>query len=987
MSSIALRQSVPATSAPLFFRLDARSQRLVALTDVMQTPLHWLDEPRSPWPTQLPEPLRGPIERMLSQGQSGRLSLRFDGMIWQIALSHEQDAFWLLCLQTQSQEVMADLALHLPRLSQMASQQQFAPMLESLRETLVADRLILWHYQASGPFGGEQLTPVFTLGLDEASASPLGPLRGDSRYIRALRTRKSLSFSEAAHQPMLCQHYYLSEHGVRARLDAALLDHDRLIGVLSLEYQSPTLLNDEMLQLVRHCAQRLGHWQPQTDEPQQGVAPLLALPGELSMLTGIDYCEALVGWACAASGATLGWVGEYQPRGSKLWVIPRHVRHRDETQHWPPMDLDPGPSAELFHHGQALYVEDLALRYPLATRLLHHNAQAFIGIPLAQAAQAPIGQLILLLPQTLTDPMPLLDALSAQASRAAIELQRLAADDALRLAEVAFNTHDGLLVTDARGIILKVNQSFCRITGFDAQGIVGQHIDRLRPPYYGDRLKEEVWQAVQRQEFWIGEEQCLNQAGNLFPVRLMVSGVKNEQDEVSHLVCSFYDVSKEREAARNIEQLAYYDDLCGLFNRRSLTNALRRTLDEPNGQWGALLLMDLDNFKSINDSLGHAYGDKLLQAVVERLKGLPQENLVLARISGDEFALLFTALGQGYVTAKILAEHFARELMSLFRIPFDIESHKLHCSVSIGISLFSGEDKDHLILMQQADTAAHMAKRGSQGSYVFFSQTMAEKEKSKLALNNQLRDALRNHELLLHYQPQYRVDNGALSGIEALLRWQRSDGTMVPPGEFIPIAEETSLIQDIGYWVMKTACAQYSFWLNQGRVIPHLSVNVSARQFHTAGFVQQVEYILRDTGVPPSRLLLEITESVVLENRLESIARMRQLKELGILLSIDDFGTGYSSLAYLRDLPADEVKLDRSFIQTLVHSEQDRAIVKAILDLARVFRFTVTAEGVEEQEQLDMLKQLGCQHYQGFLTSRPLPVKGLEALLAPLSPG
>ncbi|MCP3291863.1 putative bifunctional diguanylate cyclase/phosphodiesterase, partial [Aeromonas hydrophila] len=306
---------------------------------------------------------------------------------------------------------------------------------------------------------------------------------------------------------------------------------------------------------------------------------------------------------------------------------------------------------------------------------------------------------------------------------------------------------------------------------------------------------------------------------------------------------------------------------------------------------------------------------------------------------------------------------------------------------SVGISLFSSEDKDHLVLMQQADTATHMAKRSGQGNYVFFSEAMAEKEKSKLALNNQLRDALRHHELQLHYQPQYRVDNGALSGIEALLRWQRSDGSMVPPAEFIPIAEETSLIQDIGYWVMKTACAQYSFWLNRGLAIPHLSVNVSARQFHTVGFVQQVEYILRDTGVPPSRLLLEVTESVVLENRLESIARMRQLKELGILLSIDDFGTGYSSLAYLRDLPADEVKLDRSFIQTLVHSEQDKAIVKAILELAKVFRFTVTAEGVEDEEQLAILKSLGCQHYQGFLTSRPLTAKALESLLGAPVPG
>ena len=631
-------------------------------------------------------------------------------------------------------------------------------------------------------------------------------------------------------------------------------------------------------------------------------------------------------------------------------------------------------------------MEDLPVRYPKATRLLALNASAYIGIPLHGQSGAPIGQITLLLDTPLEEPEQLLDLLSSQHERAAIELKRLATDDALRLAEVAFNTHDGLIVMDHNGIILKVNHSFSRITGFGEVEVIGHSIRKLRPTYYGDHLKEDVSRTVNEQEFWLGEERCLHKDGHLFPVRLMVNGVKDEQGELSHFICSFYDITQEKEAARHIEQLAYYDDLCGLHNRRSLNHILQQTLSASNGQWGALLLVDLDNFKSINDSLGHACGDLLLQAVVQRFRELPQDNLVQARISGDEFALLFTQLGQGEVTAKILAEHFARELMGLFRTPFDIGDHKLHCSASVGISLFSGNETDHLVLMQQADTATHMAKRAGQGHYVFFTEAMAQHEKNRLTLTNELRDALRHHELQLHYQPQYRVDNGSLSGIEALLRWQRSDGTMVPPGEFIPIAEETSLILEIGYWVMKTACAQYSFWLNRGLQIPHLSVNVSARQFHTQGFVQQVEYILRDTGVPPSRLLLEVTESVVLENRQESIARMRQLKELGILISIDDFGTGYSSLAYLRDLPADEVKLDRSFIQTLVHSEQDRAIVKAILDLAQVFRFTVTAEGVEEEAQLAILKALGCQHYQGFLTSRPLTVKGLEQLLGSRAP-
>ena len=973
MSSTALSHLPTASQAPLFFRLDTRSQRLVALTDVMQTPLHWLDEPRSAWPAQLPDALRQPIEQRLASGKGGKLLLRFAAQQWHISLSHEQDAFWLICLQTQSQESAASLSLQLPRLSQMASQQQYAAMLESLRECLGADRLILWHYQANGPLGSEQLTPVFTLNADS-----VGAIRGDSRYIRALRTRGALSFSEAAHQPMLSQHYYLANAHVSSRLDGALLEQEKLIGVLSLEYAETTLIGEETLQLVRHCAQLLGHWQP---EPEVAEASPFTLPGGLSCKTGNEYCRALVRWAMTASGARIGWLGEFQLRGQDLWLIPRCMLEGETFSAVKPMRMEIGPGREIFQHGQSLYVEDLPLRYPQATQLLALNAKAYIGIPLQGQGGAPLGQIALLLDGPLADPIPLLDALYEQRERAAIELQRLANDDALRLAEVAFNTHDGLLVMDHGGIILKVNDSFSRITGFASEEMLGQHIEALRPTYYGDSLKEEVIVAVDEQGYWLGEEQCLHRDGHLFPVRLMVSGVKDEEDEISHFVCSFHDITQEKEAARHIERLAYYDDLCDLYNRRSLNDIMQRTLQTPSRQWGALLLLDLDNFKSINDSLGHACGDLLLQAVVVRLKSLPQENLVLARTSGDEFALLFTALGQGYVTAKILAEHFARELMSIFRLPFDIGDHKLHCSASVGISLFSDDDKDHLILMQQADTAVHMAKRAGQGNHIFFSEAMAEREKSKLSLNNQLRDALRNNELVLHYQPQYRVDNGSLSGVEALLRWQKMDGTMIPPGDFIPIAEETTLIQEIGYWVMKTACAQYSFWLNNGLAIPHLSVNVSARQFHTAGFVQQVEYVLRDTGVPPSRLLLEVTESVVLENRLDSIAKIRQLKGLGILISIDDFGTGYSSLAYLRDLPADEVKLDRSFIQTLVHSEQDKAIVKAILDLAKVFRFTVTAEGVEDEEQLAVLKALGCQHYQGFLTSRPLPVKALESLL------
>ncbi|MGL4715164.1 MAG: sensor domain-containing phosphodiesterase [Aeromonas sp.] len=975
MLSPALAYLPPSVPIPLFFRLDMRSKRLVALTDVMQTPRHWLDEPHSSWPEQLPDPLRVPIEQLLANDQGGKLMVRFANQQWHIAIAHEQRDFWLICLQNQPQEPVADLQLQLPRLSQMASQQQYALLLESLKEILGADRLILWHYQGNGELGGEQLTPVFTLGVDT-----LSPIRGDSRYIRALRTRKSLSFSEAAHQPMLHNHLYLASAKVSSRLDAALLVQDKLFGVVSLEYQDPTPLNDDMLQLVRSSAQLLGQWPPQ---PQRHD---VTLPAELSQLSGIEYCTTLLRWAISCSGARMGWIGEFQTRGQEVWIHPRCLFREGAFSSHKPLKMEQGPGQELFQHGQAIYVDDLPLRYPHATRLLALNAQVYIGIPLYGPQGAPIGSLSLLLDVPVSNPERLLERLSSQQTRTAIELQRLAADDALRLAEVAFNTHDGLLVMDRHGIILKVNHSFSRITGFAEIEVLGQSIAQLRPSYCvgkpsAEELSAEICRTITEQAFWLGEEHCLHQKGHLLPVRLMVSGINDAQGDVSHFICSFCDISQEKEAARHIAQLVHYDDLCGLYNRRTLNEMLKQTLSTSDGQWGALLLIDIDNFKSINDSLGHACGDQLLQAVVTRFQALPQDNLIQARIGGDEFALLFTQLGQGEVTAKILAQHFARELIGLFRTPFEIGTHTLHCSASVGITLFLNNTIDHLTLMQQADTATHIAKRSGQGHYVFFTEIMAQHEKNRLFLFNQLRDALRLNELYLHYQPQYRVDNGTLCGIEALLRWQRSDGSMVSPAEFIPIAEESNLILEIGYWVMKTACTQYSFWLNQGLTIPHLSVNVSARQFHTKGFVQQVEYILRDTGIPPSRLLLEVTESVVLENRLESIDTMHQLKALGILISIDDFGTGYSSLAYLRELPADEVKLDRSFIKTLAHSIQDRAIVKAILDLAHVFQFTVTAEGVEDEAQLAILKALGCQHYQGFLTSQPLSVKALEQLL------
>lgn len=971
MSSTALSVLTPLRPMPLFFRLDMRSQRLVALTDVMQTPLYWLDEPRQPWPAQLPQVLREPIEAQLYSGSGGQLRIQALGREWLVSLSPEQGNFWLVCLQQSRNLEPPDLALLLPKLGQLASRGQQAAMLAALRDGAEADRLIVWHFD-----DGDLLTPIYQLGVKGA----LFPFKGDSRYLRTLRSRGSLSFSECTHQPMLAQHTYLAGHGVCSRLDAALKEGERLLGMVSLEYLTPMPISDDLLQLARYCAQQLGQWQPASEsQPNPVEEPSADCP--LLYSTGIDYCRNLLGWCQRQAKVQSGWVGEYQVRHDTLWIIPRYMEMDGEPQPAPPMALEPGPSQEVLDAGQALYIDNIASRYPQAHKLNATGAAAYLGVPLKAPDGRVMGQITLLLAEPLDEPLPLMDRLIELGPRTAIEIERLANEDALRLAEVAFETYEALLVCDMRGEVLKVNRAFTRISGFTPGDVLWQPVSRLRPSYYGDDLPSRIEGAVLTQGYWRGEEQCLNKEGRLFPVRLQVSGVFSPLGNLTHYVCSFTDITQEREAQQYIQRLAYFDELTGLSNRSSMLANLKSTLQGQDGQWGALLHLDLDNFKAINDSLGHKAGDELLKAVVERLHSLPQENLVLGRSSGDEFLLLFTALGNGLVTAKILAEHFTREVIGLFRQPFTIAENKLHCSASIGVSLFSAGELDYLTVLQQADTASHMAKRTGQGQFAFFTPRMAEQEKSRLAINNQLRDALRHDEFLLHFQPQFRVDSGALSGVEALLRWQRPDGSMIPPGEFIPVAEESGLIEDLGFWVLKSACAQFAHWLSRGIEIPQLSVNVSARQFHNPSFLTQIEYVLRDTGLPPSRLMLEITESVVLEQREEGITRMNRLKELGVLLSIDDFGTGYSSLAYLRDLPADEVKLDRTFIQTLAHSVQDRALVRAIVELSRVFHFTVIAEGVEEEAQLRVLGEIGCQHFQGFLRCRPLPVRALEEYL------
>ena len=562
--------------------------------------------------------------------------------------------------------------------------------------------------------------------------------------------------------------------------------------------------------------------------------------------------------------------------------------------------------------------------------------------------------------------------------RASAELERHRAEDELRLSAVAFETNEGIIITDPNLLILRVNHAFSHITGYDLSQVGGKQLGAEFWPWHHLGLLE-----FDENGRWQGEVVRQRVDGSSYPQWESWSPVRDEQGEISHYVICFEDMSERKAAAKQIQSLAYYDDLTGLPNRRYLMEQVERSfaLARQQDMVGALLFIDLDHFKTINDSLGHASGDALLQQVSSRLARLLSGADVLARLGGDEFVILLPSLSSNPPQAEIQASVLAEELIAAISMPYEFEGQTLHIGASVGISLFPTRDQTPADLLKQADTAMYQAKAAGRRVMRLFDSTMQRQADRRLHIHNQLRKALKNNELFLHFQPQHMVDGGRLMGVEALLRWQLPGRGLVSPAEFIPIAEETDLIIDIGQWVMMEACHQCVRWEEDGLALPQLSVNVSAKQFHHPNFVEQVYEVLSCTGMEPSLLNLEITESVVLGNTEDTIHKMSELKQLGISFSIDDFGTGYSSLGYLKRLPVDELKIDRSFIQDIPHDRSNMAIVEAIMAMARHLNFNVTAEGVETRQQLEFLKKQGCPFYQGYLISKPLPPDHLARYL------
>lgn len=558
--------------------------------------------------------------------------------------------------------------------------------------------------------------------------------------------------------------------------------------------------------------------------------------------------------------------------------------------------------------------------------------------------------------------------------------ERKLSDDRLLQASAVFeSTREGVMMTDANQRIIRINRAFTDITSYTEDDVIGHLPTMMRSGRHDPGFYVEMWDCITTTGHWQGEIWNRRKNGEVYPELLSISAVVNSSGEVTNYVGVFADISKLKATELQLDFLAHHDPLTRLPNRLLLISRMEHAMKVAlrDGKMLALLMLDLDRFKEVNDSFGHLAGDELLQQVANQLNSRLRSVDTLCRLGGDEFTVLLEDVTQSGDAARV-----ANDIIIALSEPWLLSNGKeVRIGVSIGISLFPEHGSTPVELLQQADTALYQAKAEGRGRFKYFSEDLTRSARARMDLEVRLRRAIDKGELRVLYQPQVNVDTGRIVGAEALIRWLDPSEGMISPLRFISVAEETGLITAIGNWILKETCLQGKRWIDAGLQPLTLAVNVSPHQFLHSNIEEIVAETLAETGFPANRLELELTESALMQREKKAIHVLNCLHALNVRLAIDDFGTGYSSLAYLKLFPLDVLKIDKSFIDDIPHHQDDMEIAAAIVGMAHTLRLKVLAEGVETKAQLDFLKAQGCDLYQGYLTSPPVPADEFEKLL------
>ncbi len=552
----------------------------------------------------------------------------------------------------------------------------------------------------------------------------------------------------------------------------------------------------------------------------------------------------------------------------------------------------------------------------------------------------------------------------------------------LRLAAAVFDsTLEGVLVTDASGAIVHVNRAFMEITGYEKGEVLGLSPSTFKSGRHGPDFYERMYKTILSAGQWSGEIWNRRKSGEIYPQWQSIRSIKDDRGAITHFVAVFSDISSIKHSERELAHLAHYDALTGLPNRLLFTDRAEQaqTHARRSQQHLALLVIDLDHFKHINDSLGHNVGDEVLKAVSERLASLLEKGVTLARLGGDEFAVLIENSQQAIQAAEL-----AQALLDGLREPLIFNEQPLFLTASIGISLFPNDALSAEQLLRNADAALFQAKNQGRESYALYTDELTAHAQRRVELTGELRRAIVQNELRVFYQPIHNLQTRRIEGVEALVRWQHPQRGMVSPGEFIPIAEQSGLIADIDNWVLTEACRQMRQWLKSGISVSFVAVNISSRLFSRGDLDRRVAQVLTETGLASEYLELEVTESAVMDDPEQALEQMHRLRELGLKLAIDDFGTGYSSLLRLKRMPVQKLKIDQGFVAGLPEDDDDIAIVRAIIALAQAMGMRVLAEGVEKADQANFLLQNNCELGQGYWFARPMPAEHIDWQHAPV---